>query len=188
MLISGRRAAARLEAAGLTNRQARRVLAAGFAGAPVRTSAALLFEQESVEALAAWPVLSDDLVAAALPGGAFVARRDVDLLPGAPDLVEALRGGWALSPLTAVWIRVRIGSHGHLPLVATVGGFVAGGAEITGLVTAGASGYRLDLRAPGPWFDALAGRRLPTGPGRPWVVLGWQPSTPRGRRWHPPGG
>jgi hypothetical protein len=57
--------------------------------------------------------------------------------------------------------------------VATVCGFVARGAEITAVLPQHGGGYRLEVRDPGPWYDTMVERRLQTGRGRPWVLVGW---------------
>jgi hypothetical protein len=159
-MISARQAAARLGEVGVTRRQANEVLEAGLAGPPVRTSSAVLYEEEAVDALATWPVLPDDLVDAACPWGLFIARQRLD----------TCLDSWAFSPMTSVWIWSRIERHGHLPFVSTICGFVTDGAEITRTIPLRGGGYQLQLRDPGPWFDGFRERRLLSGRGRPWVV------------------
>ena len=145
VLISARAATAVLTAAGVGERQARRVLSCGLVGAPTSTPASRLYEVDRVAALVARPVLDDGAADAASTCGLLVTRRDVD----------------AQAPPGA--------QHGHLPLVATVGGFVVTGAEITA-VLASPEGYHLELREAGEWFQTFRDRRFPTGPGRPWVL------------------
>jgi len=180
MMISARRATRVLELAGLGGRQARRVLACGLAGPPVATRAALLYDADRVAELAGRPEISDATADAATPGGLFVARRDVDVLAPEDQQRGSLQGGWGFSPVAAVLVRIRVEQHGHVPLVATVGGFVAAGAEILEVLVS-PEGYHLVLQEAGPWFATFRGRRFATGPGRPWVLrdrLGWQhPST-----------
>jgi len=165
MLISERQAAERLRPAGVTYRQARALLDAGLAGATQRTGSATLVDEDAVAALASWPVLTDEDVELACPWGMFVARAD--------------RPTWDFSPVSSVWIRSRIDMHGHLPFVATVCGFVTRGAEITDVLRVRGSGYHLELRDPGVWFDHVREHRLLTGRGRPWALLGWQGFSPR---------
>ena len=158
-----------LELAGVGRRQARRVLACGLAGSPVVTRAALLHDAERVLELAGRPVLDDATADAATPGGLFVARRDVDVLAPEDQQHASLQGGWGFSFVAAVSVRIRVTEDGHLPLVATVAGFVVAGAEILQALRA-RDGYHLVLREPGPWFETFRGRRFATGPGRPWVL------------------
>jgi len=149
---------------GLTERAARRVLAAGLAGEPTRLPAALLYDRDQVLALATSPVVSEEALDSACPDGLFVARR-----PG------KLASGWRFSPWTAAWLQVRIERRGHFPLVTTLGGFVRSGHDILRVFFSG----ELQLREPGDWYESLAGRRLPTGPGRDWWIRGLD--RPRGR-------
>lgn len=166
------RAAARLLATvGLSRRQATAVLAAGLAGSPQVTTSALLYDADEVVALVGRAPLGDQEVRELCPHGLFVARRPADRLA---DLAD----GWGIGVLTAAWIRIRIGRAGHVPLVATVGGFVTAGAEIIYVDTwVGDDPSRpastLTLRTAGPWLTALLGRRLALGPGRPWSLVGF---------------
>ena len=161
-----------LTSAGVGGRQAREVLGSGLAGVPVRTAAVHLYEVARVSALAARPLVSAAGLDSACPGGVFIARRDLD-------------GGWDLSVWGSAWIRHQITVRGFLPLVRTIGGFVESGAEIVSVVRERES-YRLGLQRAGTWFDTLATVRLPTGPGRPWVLsgptaTGWPPHCLRAR-------
>jgi hypothetical protein len=141
----------------VTDRRARQALTAGLAGDPRRLPGVHLYESNLVEELAARCGLTDGEVDAACPHGLFVARRG--------DLRDH---GWRFSPWTWVWIRSRIERHGHLPMVATLAGFVVAGADIRDASTSGT----LSLVGPGDWFEALARRRLSTGPGRDWWIRG----------------
>lgn len=163
-----------LSGIGLTRRHAGRVLAAGLAGEPVRTSSSLLFDEAAVRELAARPVVPDVEVEVACPTGLFIARRDVPVNQPGPAQREALQRGWAFSAWTTLWLRMAVVDHGSLPLVATVGGFVTTGADLLDAVP-GPGGYVLDLREPGAWFESLRGRRLLSGRGREWAVRGWRP-------------
>jgi hypothetical protein len=160
VLISERQAAKRLAAVGVTYRQVREVLRSGIAGEPLCPPGASLHDAAAVDALASWPVVTDELVDASCPWGLFIARQRP----------ATWTETWAFSPMTSVWIRSRIERHGHLPFVATLCGFVTGGAEITGTIPVRGGGYQLRLRDPGPWFDAFRDHRLLSGRGRPWVV------------------
>lgn len=166
-LLSQRAATERLRSLGIGPRQARQVLEAGLAGAPTRTSAALLFHAEHVEALVRRPVASWAEVDAACPDGLLVARRSV----------EHLSDGWTLSTWARMQLVRLVRTNGQAPLVATTGGFVTGGAGIVaihgeGRVRGPRDTCRLDLVEPAAWFEAFRDRRLPTGPGRPWWLHG----------------
>lgn len=160
MLISGREATALLVAtAGVTARQARQALAAGLAGEPERTRAALLYDEPRVTALAGRTPVDQPTMDRACPHGCFVARR-----------AEQLEGPWDFSPWSAALVAARVDQHGGFPFLATVAGFVVAGAEITGLAGAGERQYLFTLGPAGGWFGDFAGRRCPTGPGRPWAL------------------
>jgi hypothetical protein len=163
--ISGRKAADLLAWAGLGERQARAVLAAGLAGDPVRAGGQLLYDAERIRALTEASVVSSDALAAACPDGLFVSRgRDLDGVT------------WGFSPWTAVWVRHRVVTAGCLAAVNTVGSFVVSCAEIVD-VRRGPTGYHLTTRAArGAWSWTFAGARLITGPGRPWVLVETGPS------------
>lgn len=179
-LISSRGAEAMLGEVGLARRQARRVLAAGLAGAPLVTPSALLYRTADVEALTRWPLLSVREVDAACPSGIFVARRDLDLTAPRTEQLDAVRDGWDLSPWTQIWIRVVCERDGGLPFVATVSGIVALGAEVAGVALVAERRCRLELRDPGAWFRTFRSARFPTGPGRDWVLRGspWSADRP----------
>jgi hypothetical protein len=156
------------EAAGVTKRQAMRLLASGLAGPVLRLPGVHLFEAARVAELVGREMVQDSTLDQLCPHGLFVARREVD--PGVPHDQQraALSDGWGYSPWTALWVNVRIERHGPYPLLATTAGYVVAGADIEKAYLGG----RLGLTAPGPWFAALAGRRVPTGPGRTWWIRG----------------
>lgn len=181
--MSGREAARLLACAGVGERQARQVLAAGLAGAPHRVTGALLYDEALMRELVSSPYVDVADADTACPWGLFVARRLVDVSRPVDERLASLADGWGLSTWTALRIRVLVEDRGHVPLVATVGGFVTTGAEITGVHRAGPDEYHLTLRVPGAWFEVFRGRRFPTGPGRPWVLRGgrvgdWTTSSP----------
>jgi hypothetical protein len=173
VLISQRGAAELLADSGVARRQARQVLAAGLAGPPVRAAGALLYERDRVRELARRPRASAALVDEACPWGLFVARRFVDVTQAVAVQREAASDGWDFSIWTSVWLRFHIQQEGFMPFVVTVGSFVALGADLRECRTSRAGGFRVALEEPGPWFAALRGHRVALGPGRPWVVLGW---------------
>jgi hypothetical protein len=180
MLISARQAALVLQRAGVNRDRSRRLLEAGFAGPAMRTTGAMLFEGDRVEALAAWPHVDHDEIIELCPEGLYVARV-------APDVPLDAGGAWEarvdslstvptdLSAVTRAFIRSRIQDRGFLPWVATLCGFVAVGGELRGLLADHQEGNRFDLGRPSAWFGALRRHRFETGPGRPWSIWGWQP-------------
>ncbi|MFC4784427.1 hypothetical protein ACT8ZV_08135 [Nocardioides sp. MAHUQ-72] len=179
MLISARQAASLLACAGVTGRQARRLLAAGFAGPAQITSAAHLYERAKVLELATWPWLEHGGQSAPFAMDAeirrrgrevFIARRDVDMTAPRDLQLHGLRGGWDLSDLTRVLLSARCEQLGFVPFVATVAGFVALGAELTGVALRQVRSADLTLREPGPWFEQVRGHRLHSGPGRDFAI------------------
>jgi hypothetical protein len=176
VLITGRQATARLSGAGLPPRQARQVLDAGFAGTPIRTSAALLYDLGAVDALTLRPRLHPGELDELCPLGAFVARagrRSVDVRQSNRQRLGGFREGWALGPINAAWLAIHVERSARgLPFLITVAGYVAGGADIVGVRAGPGRTYDLDLVAPGPWYAGATGRRLRTGPGREWEIRG----------------
>ena len=173
MLISSREAAQILAGAGLTREPARRLLLAGFAGEGLRTRGSLLYEEARVRSLLEWPVVGPVARGETCARGLFVARvRDTGPTLGG-DLAQRQ---WQLSPWARLEMRRVVEAQGFLPLVATVSGFVASGADITA-VWPGSSGScrssTLDLGEPGAWFEQFRNRRLVTGPGSAWLL--WRP-------------
>jgi len=158
-LISTRQAAGLLTAVGLNRTRAQLVLDSGLAGEPVRTSSAHLYHARRVRALVDRPVVGWRAVDALDLHALFVARTGVDPGLGASNQVSS----WCRDPSISIWTRVammgQIQSVGPVPVVATVCGFVALGAELIG--------YDRDwtVRAPGPWFETMRDGRLLTGPG-----------------------
>jgi len=191
VLISSREAAQILAASGLTRDRARRVLQFGFAGDALRTRGSLLYEDTRVRALLDWPDVDPGVLRETCTHGLFVARvRNVrPELAGdvAGDLAGDLAGElalreWQLSPWARLEMRRVVEAQGFLPLVATVCGFVASGANITA-VWPGPSGTgrgsRLDLDEPGAWFEEFQSRKLVSGPGSAWLF--WRPRPAAGK-------
>lgn len=168
VLVTGREATRRLQAIGVSERSARRVLAAGLAGDPVVTPAAHLYDADTVDRLAARPHLSWPELREACPHGLFVARRAGD--------VEDLAGDWPISPWVTSWMSILVDRHGSVPLVGAVAGFVTVGADIVrvGFAPGWTSLHplvRLTLAPAGAWFERFRERQLITGPGPTWVLL-----------------
>lgn len=165
--VSGREAARILARRALNRRQARRVLDAGLAGAPVRTSSATLYERRRVNELIERLGVPADVRQELCPNGVFVARRFFSVLAPRAEQMEALRGGWVISPWIAWALESRMAHEGPMPFVATIGGFVALGANLTGFWK-DRDHAGLVLRAPGPWFEAFEGHRFSTWSGNAW--------------------
>jgi hypothetical protein len=180
MLVSARQAASIMWRAGVNRDRSRRLLEAGFAGGGVRTTGSLLFEHDRVQALAAWSHVESEELVRTCPDGVYVARLgpDAEFILDTPwdAQIEVLSAvPHDLSAVTRAFVRSRIQSHGLLPWVATVCGFVAVGADLEGFRTDAEGESSFVLARPGHWFETLCGRRFETGPGRPWSVWGWQP-------------
>jgi hypothetical protein len=162
---------------GLAPEQSRQLLIAGFAGTGQRAGRATMYDERQVRALASRPFVDLDRLAGVCPHGLYIARlsrstgfdlawpwrRQADVVASQP---------W-MPPLTRATINVRIAAWGCLPWVATISGFVAFGADATGVqrATDGTTCFR--FREPGGWFDFLTGTCFPTGRGRHWVL--WLP-------------
>jgi len=180
VLISAREAARELAAVDVPRRQARRLIACGAAGPVTRAAGAVLVDDRRVAELAARPHLTEDDVAQACPWGVFIARREVRCFEEADEMSwqetrQELGRDWPFSIWTMVRLRTWADRHGFVPLVATVGGFVLGGGEITGVTQVRAELFSLAVDPPGAWFERLEGTRIDTPPGRPWMLLGWDP-------------
>ena len=162
---------------GLARRHADRLLGCGLAGDPVVTPAATLYDERRVRELASRSVVDPREILPACPWGLLVGRRPVDVRLDRRDQLDSVRDDWRLGWLPASELRIRIRQHGHQPLVVTVAGHVALGADIVGIGErrdeSGDHVAVLDLRDPGSCFEVFRDRRLPTGPGRPWVH--WDP-------------
>lgn len=181
-MITEREAARRLAAAGVARRQAVAVLHSGLAGDPVRTSAAVLYDETAVDALLSRPVVALPVLDDLLRSGLFVGRRGVDVRAPLADQFREGGRSWWLTPPTVIWLRARLQRQGVLPFVTTAGGFVLCGGDITDFSGDADGRTDLVLSPPGPWFAGVRGRRLPTGPGRAVLLLGWRPTTARAVR------
>src|SRR4051794_15534326 len=92
MWVSGREACEMLREVGVGARAARRLLASGLAGEPIRTSAAHLFDADRVRAVAHWPTVPWHTIEAACPA----PSRSVVLQAGGTSPSD--RHGSALGP------------------------------------------------------------------------------------------
>jgi hypothetical protein len=178
MLISTNEAVALLADHGLSRERARLLLETGIAGAPVRTSGAVLYDEARVRELCGWPTVDEDAVAGACPRGLIIGRlgphRRLDLTEGPAAQRRSIRDGWRppRAPRLLTFGRSRLGIS--TPFVATVSGYVVLGAEVTAMEPDGRGDCRLHLVEPGEWYDALRGRRWFPGRGGPAMWLwGW---------------
>jgi hypothetical protein len=172
MLLSGRQAAQILHAAGISVRQARRILDLRLAGEPVMMPGAHLYQAALVEDLAARPVLTRSEVASWFPSGLFVARRDVPALAGRDEQLAVVQPRWPLPTWVNATLGVRLWATGPMPFVATVTGFVVLGAELVALHREDAEHVSLELAPPGAWFASLRESRIALGPGgRSWWIV-----------------
>jgi hypothetical protein len=159
LYISTRRATEELVAAGHTQRMARRLLDAGLAGEPLRSSRDVAYDVERVVALALREQVTRAEVDRACPSGLFVARR-----------LDDVAGPWDFSYPWAAYLRTTIESSGPFPLVVAISSVVVRGADIEEVRPSREGHYTLRLADPGPWFTVFRDRRCPTGPGRPWAL------------------
>jgi hypothetical protein len=169
-----------LVAVGLTRRRADRLLACGLAGSPLRTSSSSLYDREAVAALCARPFVDPQVLHALADRGMVVCRRDLDVSRPQTELLADVSSGWHdVSPWTMAVLSGVLSDQGAFAFVATVRGFVVLGADLVAVGPGVRGGPQLTLVDPGSWFgDHVEGRRLRSGPGRPWQVR-W-PDGPRG--------
>ena len=177
-LISAREAARRLEATGVGRRRTRQLLQCGVAGQPTAAGGALLYDADRVEALCAWPSLSLDDIDEVCPRGVFLARRYVSCQLPTAELDREWGGDWALSPLTAISLRLTIERDGYFPFVGAVCGLVTFGADVTVVRPETRSTYRLTFAPPGEWFESIREHRVTAPGGKTFMVRGWPPPPP----------
>ena len=174
-MVTGRHAADLLSGVLPTREHARLVLRAGLAGPPVRTSAALLYDEARVVALATRPRVTAEEVEELCPRGLYVARlpraAEVDVTAPWAHRVEAVAARPLMPTMTAALIDAQIRAPGRFPWVATLCGFVLLCADARGLRERPSGTVRFDLVPPDLWAIGLEGRLLATRPGRPWAVL-----------------
>ena len=160
--VSARGAAEILARDGLSRTTSRRVLAAGLAGEPLRTSAATLYDAGRVRSLLDRPVVELDV----LPILGDRAVLEIRVAPGSdPD--DRVRIGNA-GALVRVHLRLLAAHHGFLPTLYTCCGFVLEGAEVTDAFGLSHHQTHLQVRPPGAWFASFSGTRLRSGPGNAW--------------------
>lgn len=170
---------------GLSPRLCRAPLAAGLAGSPMRLRNSHLYLRERVEEIASWPQVTAD----ALPCRAFVARlgsrtpmedadrgwMGADVTAPRAEQLDAARMWWRFSSGSANELAALLAAHGEVPLIGTVGGWVAVVAAIVDVPVWSPEGLAsFPVRAEPPsWAPGVANHRLASGPGGPWV---WWPS------------
>jgi hypothetical protein len=167
MDLSGREVS---EVLGLGQSQTTRLLASGLAGPGHRRGRSVLYDAAAVAALRDRPLVTEQTpLPPACADGVLLARVDPRRAePGAWR--ELAEGPWRLA-FSRVLVLLVMRSSRPVPLVATVAGFVLGGAEVVdGRHRAEATTF--ELGEPGEWFDAFRGTRVPAGPGEP--LLFWR--------------
>ncbi|HEU4811196.1 MAG TPA: hypothetical protein VFT00_03550 [Nocardioides sp.] len=161
--VSGRGAAEILGAAGISRTMSCRILAAGLAGEPLRTSSATLYDASRVRGLLERRSVDVDH----LPPPSDRALLEIRVPPGSTSESWTRIGN--AGAIVRVQLRVLAQRHGFLPTVVTCCGFVLGGLEVTGALPLNqASTSKLETQPPGEWFTAFTGRRLHSTAGNPW--------------------
>jgi len=178
MWVSGREARRILAPVVSGDAQAKAVLKAGLAGAPLATGRGPLYDEHRVRALAGRAVMDESALATVCPLGLYVARLarsvQVDATQPWEVLTRSLGSVPRMPGLTAALLGVRITLSGQLPWVATLCGFVVTGGEIIGRREVPGEPSAFVLQRPGTWFAVLEKRRVPTTVGgRPWHL--WIP-------------
>jgi hypothetical protein len=176
VLISARESSRILATHGVSRQQSRRALLAGLAGPAVRAGGVLLYDDARVRDLAGWPPIDPDDLLVATPGGALVVR----LGPGSEtgegwsweQRVEACRRQPEIALIAWLQVRAHLRAHARLACVVTVSGFPVLLADLVSFDPDGTGTVELGLEHPGDWSRLLQGRRLLTGAGPPWLLLG----------------
>jgi len=187
------------ERTGIPRRAATRLLNAGLAGSPERTSASLLYDRERVVALTAREDVGPrESLPPECAGGVLLARTTA-----VTDPVKAVSGPGRMSIFTQALTRLMPPTEqGWYPLVVLMHHFVVAGAQLVDIDPAPADHpeverartwpgrprlWMLRTRPPGAWFDAaFAGRILRAGAGNRYLLWGL-PDPPGGApRTNPP--
>ena len=185
MELTGREAARRLQAGlGISRDHARRVLAAGLAGEPVRYAGHLGYSADAVTALAAQEPISAVELDRLSPFIARLGRSRVLTTDQTWDEQAAIVAeNWYVPSITGVWLRLHTPlPDKRIPLVATIANLVAFGAEVTGFHHLDTTGVAVrsrrerpltwHLAPPGDWFRSLQRGWLPLPPGPAWAAWG----------------
>jgi hypothetical protein len=114
--VTGREAAWLLRDSLPVREHARLILAAGFAGRPMRTSACLLYEEDAVRELAARRPVGDEEIGESCPHGLYVARLDrtapLDMTGAWESLAAAVRRQPVVTPITSALLAARVAAYG----------------------------------------------------------------------------
>jgi hypothetical protein len=186
MLISCRQASRILEEmAGVARQQSRQALPSGAAGCAVSAGGTLLYDEHAVRQLARWQPVDHATLLEACPGGVLVVRLGRGEEPASHDGWRALAEAFRLQPSLGfaahLQVRAFLAAHGHLACVVAACGYPV---LLADLVSFGDHGdqVELGLEQPGEWSRLLHHRRLVTGPGPRWLLLGAQPCLGRAAR------
>src|SRR5205814_1532603 len=137
VMVTGRQAASLLSVVLPTREHARLVLRAGLAGAPLRTSAVLLYDADRVVALAQRPPVSAEEVVTACPSGLNVGRRSrgmrVEVTAPWEERAAQVSLRPAMPTMAATLLEAQVKVAHRLPWVATLCGYVVLCAEARGL-------------------------------------------------------
>jgi len=184
MFLTQRQAAALIgERTGIARRAATRLLNAGLAGTPQRTSASLLYDRDQVLQLTdRAPVGSRESLPPECAGGVLLARTTATT-----DPLEAVCGPARMSLVTRALTRLMPPEgQGWYPVVVLMHHFVVAGAELLDVAPVPQGHpqverartwpgrprlWEMRTRPPGAWFTAaFAGRVLATGAGNPYLL------------------
>lgn len=170
--VSARGAAAILAGDGISRKMSRRILAAGLAGEPLRTSSATLYDASRVRGLLERPIVDVDQ----LPPPCDRALLEIRVPPGSTSQSWTRIGN--AGAIVRVQLRVLAERYDLLPAVATCCGFVLGGFEVTGALPLNEEALyeavpsqaltKLQAQPPGEWLTEFSDRRLPSTAGNPW--------------------
>lgn len=191
MEITEREAARRLAERHLISRdQARRVLIAGLAGPARRYGRASLYQEDHVGALLDRPMCCTATLDAVRPFIVRIGRRrSFDVTLPWERQAEVVRCHWYVPRITIVTMAARspLGPD-RQPFVATLGGFVVFGGDVTGSTFDSGQVANLrsrnipyrsfDLERPGAWYDDLRDTWLPLHNGAAWTLWGAATTTP----------
>ncbi|MFT4263455.1 MAG: hypothetical protein QM572_08750 [Nocardioides sp.] len=183
MRISEREATDRLNAlTGLTRTPARRLLGTNIAGSPTRgPGGQRLYDMAAVDDLGRRGLPDDAWLAEWLRFGLLHVRLapsvEWDVGWSAEETCDRLRGCRPTGIVRLIQLVGLVRDAGRLPIIATVSGFVVGGADLVDpVIEVDGADRGLALTTPGAWYSGLAAARWPS---------------PRGGaplRWHDPAG
>jgi hypothetical protein len=188
MLISARESSRILEAGGVCRQQSRRVLLAGLAGPAAPSGHALLYDEARVLALAARPPVDHAELLASCPTGVLVIRLPPGAEPAGDTSWERRADAVRIQPHLGfpAWahLRARLVRRGRLACVATVCGYPVLTADLVSVRSTADDRLELGLESAGEWEACVERRRLVTGSGPAWLLLGEPPYLGRARSAH----